>query len=141
MRRALLDVNVLVALMDADHEGHESAHAWFADSGERGWSTCAITQNGLVRILSQPRYPNAVPAAQAVGMLERAIAVPTHEFWPCDIGLADSVAGARLIGHRQITDAHLLALAVRHGGRLVTLDRAIPLALVPGAEPEHLVVL
>ncbi|MBK7720811.1 MAG: PIN domain-containing protein [Austwickia sp.] len=141
MRRALLDVNVLVALMDADHEAHEVAHAWIDAAQPGGWATCAITQNGLVRVLSQPRYPNAIPAAHALRMLERAVAAPNHVFWPCDLGLADGIAGDRLIGHRQITDAYLLALTVRHDGCLVTLDRTIPRDLVPGAAAEHLVVL
>lgn len=40
-----------------------------------------------------------------------------------------------------LLDAYLLALAVHHGGRLVTLDRNVPTAAVDGAEPRHLVIL
>ena len=141
MRRALLDVNVLVALMDADHEAHEVAHAWIDAAQPGGWATCAITQNGLVRVLSQPRYPNAIPAAHALRMLERAVAAPNHVFWPCDLGLADGIAGDRLIGHRQITDAYLLALAVQRGGALPSFDAGVPLSAVRGAARRHLLAL
>lgn len=141
MRRALLDVNVFLALMDAEHAAHESAHAWFDTAKPGGWATCAITQNGFVRILSQPKYPGAVPVAQALSMVRRATGTESHEFWACDIGLTEVVATDRLLGHRQITDAYLLALAVRHGGRFVTLDRTIPLEVVPGAQRDQLVVL
>jgi predicted nucleic acid-binding protein len=47
----------------------------------------------------------------------------------------------RILGPGQITDVYLLALAVRHGGRLVTFDRGVPIAAVKGAKPEHLVSL
>ena len=70
-RRALLDVNVLIALLDADHLHHARAAAWLADNIKAGWASCAITQNGCVRIMSQPGYPNALPAA-GVAQIGRA---------------------------------------------------------------------
>jgi len=54
---ALLDVNVLVALFDPNHTLHEPAHRWFETERESGWATCPITENGLVRVLSNPKYP------------------------------------------------------------------------------------
>lgn len=47
----------------------------------------------------------------------------------------------QVLSSRQITDAYLLALAVEHGGRFVTLDRGIPLGAVGGALAKHLVAL
>lgn len=73
--------------------------------------------------------------------MRRAIGAPNHAFWPCEVSLTDIVATDRLIGHRQIMDAYLLALAVHLDGCLVTVDRVIPLELVPGAYVDHLVVL
>ncbi len=102
---------------------------------------CALTQNGFVRLISNPKYPNAVSPREALALLARGTAVPQHEFWACDIQLADMIHPGHLLGHRQITDAYLLALAVEHGGRLVTFDRSIPLQLVRGATPEHLVTI
>lgn len=59
--RGLLDVNVLIALLDADHALHARAVDWFARHGAAGWASCPITQNGCVRIMSHPGYPNALP--------------------------------------------------------------------------------
>ena len=57
MKRALLDINVLLALPDSDHIDHERARDWISTEIRHGWASCAITQNGFVRIISQPRYP------------------------------------------------------------------------------------
>ena len=140
--RALLDVNVLLALLDADHTGHRRARAWLDAEIGRGWASCAITQNGLVRILSQPQYPSPVPVAEAAARLARATGTEHHAFWPCDLSLLDaSVDRRRVHGPRQVTDVYLLALAVHHGGRFATFDGRIPLEAVPGASSEHLVVV
>ena len=46
-----------------------------------------------------------------------------------------------LLTGRHITDAYLLALAVKNRGSFVTLDKGIPLSAVQGAQAKHLVVL
>ena len=143
MTRALLDVNVLLALLDSDHIDHGRAHEWLdADMGA-GWASCAITENGFVRIISQPRYPSPVPPAVGIDLLARARAGGDHEFWDCGVSLLDpaTVDRTRLHGPRQVTDAYLLALALEHGGRFVTFDRSLPLSCVPGATADHLTVL
>jgi toxin-antitoxin system PIN domain toxin len=141
--RALLDVNVLVALLDADHVDHQRSRAWFDREASRGWASCAITQNGFVRVLSQPGYPNGLRAAKAIELLEHATATPSHEFWPCDRSLLDAtlVDRSRVHGPGQLTDVYLLALAVSRGGRFVTLDRKISPTAVIGGSTEHLVAL
>jgi len=140
--QALLDVNVLLALVDPDHIDYEWAHDWASDGLGRGWATCAVTQNGLVRILSQPQYPNPLTVAAALDVLGAATRHPRHTFWPCDVQLADGhLRPDRLLGSRQVTDAYLLALAVTHRGTLVTLDRRIDPATVKGAADDHLVVI
>lgn len=143
MKRALLDVNVLLALFDADHVDHARARAWLSGEIQHGWASCALTQNGFVRILSQPRYPSPVPPAEAMRRLERATAGEHHRFWPCDVSVLDQrlIDRSRLHGPRQVTDAYLLALAVANGGRFATFDRGVPLDAVPGAGTENLVVL
>jgi toxin-antitoxin system PIN domain toxin len=143
LRRALLDVNVLLALLDSDHIDHERATDWLDDEIRSGWASCAITQNGFVRIISQPRYPSPITPAEAVGLLARACARPHHEFWLCDASLLDSgtVDRTRLHGHRQVTDAYLLALATRHEGRFVTFDLSTSIATVHGATSANLVTL
>lgn len=143
MRRALLDINVLLALLDSDHVDHRRAHDWLDDEIEAGWASCAITENGFVRIVSQPRYPSPVSPAQAIDLLTTACSSGHHEFWPCDLSLLDPqvVDGSRLHGPRQVTDAYLLALAMAHGGRFVTFDRSLSLSSVRGATEGHLAVL
>ncbi len=141
--RALLDINVLLALLDADHVDHSRAREWLISEIAAGWSSCAVTQNGFVRVVSQPRYPSPVPPAEAIRRLEGATRSEHHEFWSCDVSLLDArrIDPTRLHGPRQVTDAYLLALAAAKGGRFVTFDRSVPLAAVPGARAENLVVL
>lgn len=143
MRRALLDVGVLVALLDTDHADHERVGHWIDARPQARWASCAITENGAVRILSQPRYPNPVSPEQAVGLLAGARVRTDHEFWPCEVSVLDDavVDASRLHGPRQVTDAYLLALAVARDGVLATLDRSIPLSCVRGARDEHLGVI
>lgn len=143
MSRALLDVNVLLALLDSDHIDHHRAHAWLDRHIDAGWASCAITENGFVRVISQPRYPSPITPAHAIELLSRAVAGAQHEAWACDVSLldAEAVDRTRVLGPKQVTDVYLLALAVRHGGRLVTFDGGVPLAAVRGATPEHLVTL
>jgi len=143
-RTALLDVNVLVALFDPDHVHHELAHDWFADHGADGWASCPITQNGLVRVLSNPRYGSPDSTLRAVrGAVRRLFASKDHQFWPDDVSLCDDsvfdVAG--MVGHRQITDVYLLGLAKKRKGHLVTFDRSIPLRAVIGSSASDLTVI
>ena len=143
-RPHLLDVNVLVALFDPDHAHHDSAHEWFGRRGADGWATCPITENGLVRILSNPAYSRAEHRADDIGRrLELFRTSGHHVFWPDDVSISDPrlFHMARLMGHRQLTDAYLLGLAMRHGGRLATFDRSIPVAVVKGAGDAHLSVI
>lgn len=143
MSRALLDINVLLALFDSDHVDHHRAQSWLGPALPSGWASCAITQNGFVRIVSQPRYPSPVSPARALDLLEAACATPHHEYWPCDVSLVagDVIDRSRVHGPRQVTDAYLLALATHHGGRFVTFDRSVSLSAVPGATEHNLAVL
>lgn len=141
--RALLDVNVLIALLDANHMHHRFAADWIGRNAGAGWASCPITQNGCIRIMSQSGYPNPVPAAAVAMRLAEAAALPLHEFWPDDVSLLapGMIDWTRILGSRQVTDAYLLALAATRGGRLVTFDQGVPLAAVPGAKPGNLEVI
>ena len=136
-RIALLDVNVLIALIDPQHVHHQPAHEWFQAHGCHGWATCPLTQNALLRILGNPRYPNS-PGSPAVLMplLQELLTHPAHVFWPdslswnaTDLFLADA-----LLHHGQISDAYLLALAVHHEGLLISFDQRISPRSVRGGE-------
>ena len=141
--RALLDINVLLALLDCDHFDHGRARSWLETEIVGGWASCPITENGFVRIISRSRYPNPITPAEAIGLLAGAAEQPHHEFWDCDLSLLDPaiVDRSRLLGPRQVTDAYLLALAVAHGGRFVTFDQSISIAVVRGATTHDLGVV
>lgn len=141
--RALFDVNVLIALLDQAHPHHGTALSWLKSNIKYGWASCPITQNGCIRIMSQAAYPGARPAAQVMERLRGALNHSAHLFWPDDISIVDRqvVDGTRVHGARQITDTYLLALAQKHGGRLVTFDSGIALAAVKGATARDLVTL
>jgi hypothetical protein len=133
----LLDVNVLIALIDPTHVSHGDAHRWFAQAGSARWATCPLTENGVIRIVGSPRYPNT-PGSPAVvaTVLGRLRALPGHVFWPDDISLLDGrhVDAAHVLAAGQVTDTYLLALAVAHGGQLASLDRRLSVTAVHGGK-------
>lgn len=142
--RALLDVNVWVALFDDAHLLSERANAFIEGRGIR-IATCPLVENGVIRVMNLPSYGRrgAVGLHRVRDRLREACAALDHELWPDDVTLRDDacVDFTRLHGHNQVTDAYLLALAVRHGGCVVTFDQAIPLSAVPGANQRNLRVL
>lgn len=143
-RVSLLDVNVLVALFDPDHVHHDLAHDWFADHRAAGWATCAMTEAGFVRVITNPKYQADPPRpAAVVDQLNKFCRSGHHHFWATTVSLRDkavfSLGAAR--GHAQITDVYLLGMAKQMDGTLATFDRSIPLAAVPGATNRHLAVI
>ena len=141
--KALLDVNVLIALIDENHPDTVKAERWFQNNIEQGWATCPLTENGCIRILSLPRYPNTLSIQDAVTRLRSVKDRPHYEFIADDISMfhESSVDIHLLSGHRQLTDVYLLALAVEHEMSLVTLDTRIRLETVVGASQSNLVVI
>ena len=139
----LLDVNVLISLIDPGHVGHDAAHRWFEVEGRQDWATCPLTENGVIRIVGHPKYPNTPGSpAEAAALVARLRGLPGHAFWPDDISLAgaDHVDSARIRTPGQVTDSYLLALAVAHGGRLATFDRRLsPVAVRGGKAALHMI--
>lgn len=141
--RYLLDVNVLLALLDPRHVFHDQAHAWFKHTGGRAWATCPIVENGVIRIASQPRYPNPPgPASLVMAMLKTFCTKPGHLFWPDNISMCDEgrFAYGILQKSSQLTDTYLLALAASRKGFLATFDRQlIADAVVGGNAALHVI--
>ncbi len=136
----LLDVNTLVALFDEAHIHHLAAHEWFAAKGSHGWMTCPITENGLLRILSHPAYPNApLPMYDVAGRLEDfKKAAPGYGFWNNDYSFSEWLTDGKIsISSAQSTDAYLLQLCERNGGIFATFDRRIKPLLI-GSRDESL---
>ena len=143
--RALLDVNVVIALFDPDHAFHERAHVWWTRSGKSGWASCPIVENGVVRIMSNPSYSQQArfTPADLISRLEQFAAQTNHEFWPDDVSLRDGkiITAERMHSSRQLTDLYLLALAAKRGGKLATFDKGIPISAVRVGKPENLCVI
>jgi toxin-antitoxin system PIN domain toxin len=124
----LLDVNVLIALLDADHVNHRIATEWFLAEGSASWSSCPITENGVIRILGGARYPNGPGSpAMVADIFRKYRAMPGHVFWPDDISIMDEalIVGDRLLHASHLTDIYLLALARSKQGLLATFDKRI----------------
>jgi len=131
----LLDVNVLVALIDPGHVGHDMAHGWFQTIGHRDWATCPLTENGVIRVVGHPRYPNTPGSPAAVaGIVSALRRHPGHNFWPDDFSLVASehVDPACILVSTQVTDTYLLALAASKEGQLAALDRRLVTTAVKG---------
>jgi uncharacterized protein len=142
-RVALLDVNVLVALVWPTHVHHELVQDWFAGQRVHGWATCSTTELGLVRVSSNRAViPYAVSPTEAIALLAELTALDGHEFWTDDVPgvVGEALDPPTIVGHHQVTDAHLLALALSRDGTLATLDRAV-FALAPGDDKSAVLVL
>ena len=129
MKTALLDLNLLTALLWPAHEHHEAAHRWFSARAKARWATCALTQLGFVRITSNPAFSrDALSPTDAAALLAENLTHPGHEFWTEGLQVPTAIRGmeTRLQGYRQLTDAYLLALANRREGVLATFDRGLP---------------
>ena len=142
-RIALLDVNVLVALFDPDHVHHEAAHDWFSANRDAGWATCPLTENGLVRILSNIAYTGTHETATMIcRRLDKFCSSGNHTFWANQLSLRDErrfdLSG---VSHAQITDVYLLGTATENGGRLATFDRRIPLQAVIEADHTQIEII
>jgi uncharacterized protein len=121
----LLDVNALVALAWDSHVHHAATRNWFATNGADGWATCSVTESGFVRVSSNPTVlPSAISVEEARRVLALLRSAGRHRFLADDVSMTDDDVPP-LVGHRQVTDAHLLTLARRHGLRVITFDGGI----------------
>lgn len=139
----LLDVNVLIALIDPGHIAHDDAHEWFEAVGRVAWATSPITENGVIRIVGNSKYPNSPGSPAIVGnMVSQLRGLPGHNFWPDDVSLvgSDDIAVEKILTPAQVTDTYLLALAKAHDGRLASFDRKLSAAAVKaGKSALHLI--
>jgi toxin-antitoxin system PIN domain toxin len=140
----LFDVNALIALIDSSHIHHDAIHQWFSKHAKRGWATCALTENGAVRILSQSAYPGGQRTPTQVLQFLRIFKESNrsvYTFFNNNISLTDESLfdTAHLTKAVQIMDAYLLGLALKHNVRLVTFDRDVPWQAVRGGSPDLIV--
>lgn len=132
----LLDINVLIARADADHQHHDRAALWMQRNLKGEWATCPLTENGFIRILGHPSYPGwpGTPQRSALALRKLIATVPGHRFLPDAISILDSssVSSLKDLNPRALTDVYLLALAVFHGFQFASLDAHIEPRLVTG---------
>jgi len=122
----LPDVNVLVALSDPSHVHHGTADNWRLSIGDARFLLCLITEGGFVRLMANPSI-GGLSMNDAIMLLQEIAALRTCQNLPIEPSWLELIEPltARLHGYRQVTDALLLGLAIRHGAVLVTLDRSI----------------
>ena len=134
MRMELPDINVLIALLDTTHVHHQRAKDWFDTISSAVWVTCPFTQNGFVRVLSNPVNSNAnLTAYEAAGRLCIAAknAGHDHQFWTDSVSFCDETLFdlKQVKGYKQLSDIYLLGLCQAHKATLITFDKAIPTML------------
>lgn len=143
--RALLDVNVLIALFDTNHIFYDKAHEWLTSNAKQGIATCPITENGFIRILSHTNYSSKfqLTPTEVINRLKSFIAYHDHAFWADSLSLCDEAHYniKHLIGSKQVTDSYLLGLAIAYGGKLVTLDKNLVRLTVRNFSDQHLTII
>jgi toxin-antitoxin system PIN domain toxin len=125
---------------------HYVAQNWFTQARQDGWATCPLTENGFIRIVSSPAYFQLhFSTTQAIHALQTLIAnnASSHHFWPDAVSLRDPAlfAAARIVRHKQVTDAYLLGLCQTNNGALVTFDRRIDSSVIASPRADLLRVL
>jgi len=133
----LLDINALIALVWEDHQFHDTMDAWFTRHAKRGWASCAVTQSGFIRVMSQPALAGPVrTVAELADALQRNLAHPAHRLLALDFDFAEVLAhcSGGVVGHRQVSDAYLLTAAMRAGMKLLTFDSGVGTLLASDAE-------
>ena len=138
----LLDVNVLVAMLSPEHEHYDRAVRWFVAHRQGRWATCPLTQAGFLRVATQPAAMGR-RMTEAWSVLKACCAELDHVFWPMQEQPLEMLSEIRdrIVGHQQLTDAILLDLAIRRGGRLATLDRRIRNLLAPDSPTARIMPL
>lgn len=142
----LLDANVLIALFDNKNTSHKKVKHWFIKSIQQPnyvWLSCAITQMACLRILSLPSYPADYSFQEIQQIFHHAINSTNHQFVSNDLNIVENevINWRHLQGHRQLTDAYLLALAIHNNAKFVTLDNRIDYLYVKNAQLSDTIIL
>ena len=128
------DVNVLIALAWPNHPAHDSSRRRFESSQER-WGTCVLTELGFVRLYTNPSVVVATKRPrEAMDTLAAMTGDPKHVYLaelPAPRSTPVRELFAELLGHNQVTDAYLLAVARHHGATFLTFDGRMR-SLAPG---------
>lgn len=143
MNRYLPDVNVLLALLDPMHVHHDAAHHWYAQRSPLRLLTCSHLENGVIRVASQPRYPNCLGTSGRVRkVLQQFVEKTEAESCGREVSLLDDgvLLQPESLTPSRVADLYLLALSAAQGAKLATFDWRIPAAAVAGG-PDSLEVI
>lgn len=125
----LLDVNVLVAFGMINHSLNVRVTDWIVANAPLVVATCAITELGFIRVISQTEsYGLTVAEAQTELLILKGLPYLTWEFFGDELDVSALPSWVKT--GKQTTDGHLVQLAQAHGAVLATLDAKIPGALV-----------
>jgi hypothetical protein len=93
--------------------------------------------------MSNPAYGLQTTPDDVARRLRNFCDTDAHHFWPDSVSLLDDTLfrTSAIGGHKKVTDAYLLGLAVRNHGRLATFDRSIPMQAVPSARAANLALI
>lgn len=128
IRKHLLDLNVLIALVDSAHQHYQKAQDWFISSGKYHWGLCPLTEAGFLRVTTNPVYrPKPRTFGEAITILQALKGHTNYWYWEIDKSWVELTApfAAQIRGHQQVTDAYLLGLAIQQKGVLVTFDKGV----------------
>ncbi len=126
--KSLLDLNILIALTDPEHQHHQKARNWLTSSVAGRLGICPLTEAGFLRVTTNPVFhPGPRTLEQAIAILQALKERDDYWYCPIDRSWVELTApfAARIFGHQQVTDAYLLGLAIKEKGVLVTFDKGI----------------
>jgi predicted nucleic acid-binding protein len=137
VKLSLPDVNTMLALLDPLHLHHEAAHQWYGEKRPLRLMLCPHVIHGVIRVASQPRYPNPLgTCAQVRKVLIDFVKHVKPAFCEQDVSLLDErvVAKPEELTPSRVSDLYLLALAVANGAQFATFDTRIPADAIAGGK-------
>jgi predicted nucleic acid-binding protein len=133
----LPDINTILALLDQRHVHHQDAHHWLGRNSSADFLICPHVENGVIRIASQPRYPNCLGTTGAArAALIQFVAEMRMERCPMDTSLLDDkiLLKPSLLTPSGVADLYLLAVAATNGAKLATFDKRIQPSAIQGGK-------
>lgn len=137
MNRYLPDINTVLALLDPLHVHHDDAHRWYKDVSPVQLMICPHVENGVMRVASQPRYPNHLGTAASVReILKKFIQHLDVKRCTNEPSLMDDkiLKSTEHLTPSSISDLYLLSVALSNDAKLATFDQRIKSSAIHGGK-------